>query len=657
MNLKKLALGLIWCYSIALFGQDKHEFGQLNKFEINFTEYPQDTTAHAIVLHERGEDRFAVINKRIQLVKKYHVKIKILDQHGFDQADISIRYYHTDQAREKVRDIRAITHNGVTKFWLKKDNIYVTDLTENWSEMRFTFPNVKEGSILEYEYELVSPYLFNLTGWSFQGDIPKVRSEFYAEIPGNYVYNRSFVGTLNLDVNESTIKKSCFKVPGYAVAADCEVIRYAIKDIPAFKEDEDYMLAASNYISRIDFEMSQHTSVNGNVENYTKSWKDVDREFRTDKDIGRQLTKQSFFGKNVPQMLFEEPDSLKRAMGIYDFVQNHFTWNNKYSIHKGSRVKSAFEKQMGSVGEINLTLINLLQLAGLKTDIVLMSTRKNGLPKRTHPVMSDFNYLIAIADIGGTSYVLDATDKYIPFGMLPFRCLNYYGRVMDFKNGSYWLTINPVKDNTRIVRGRVLLDMENNRITGDFKTSETGYFGVSKQKTIQSLSEDDYLIALEKKFSSENEGIISEYTNLNKVNSKSKVVEKFKLEWEQELNREVLYINPFFIRFFVQNPFVLEERNYPIDFGHPRIFTYQVTIQIPEGYSLVNLPENKAFALPENSGYLKLQCSNAGSFVTVLFNLKIDHSYYKSEHYNALKELFRNAVDIQKNTMIKLTKN
>ncbi|MEX0361904.1 MAG: hypothetical protein AB3N10_13065, partial [Allomuricauda sp.] len=585
------------------------------------------------------------------------VKIKILDRHGFDQADIAIPYYHTDQVSEKVQNIRAVTHNGIAKYWVQKAKIYATDLTENWSEKRFTFPNVKEGSILEYEYELVSPYLFNLTGWSFQSDIPKVRSEFYAEIPGNYVYNRSLVGSLDLDINESKLKKSCFKVPGFATAADCEVIRYVMKDVPAFKEDEDYMLAASNYISRIDFEMSEHKSVNGNVEKYTKSWKDVDREFRTDKDIGRQLTKQSFFGKNVPQMLFEEPDSLKRAMGIYDFVQNHFTWNNRYSIHKGGRVKSAFEKQMGSVGEIILTLINLLQLGGLKTDIVLMSTRKNGLPKRTHPVMSDFNYLIAKVDIGGTNYLLDATDKNIPFGMLPFKCLNHYGRVMDFKNGSYWHTINPTKNNARVVRGRVFLDMENNQLKGEFNTSETGYFGVSKQRTTQSLSEDDYLIALEKKFSPGIEGTISDYAKVEKLTNMSQVVEKFKLEWEQELNKKVLYLNPFFIRFFEENPFVLEERNYPIDFGHPRTFTYQIAIQIPEGYRIESLPEGKAMALGAKSGHLRFQCSSDQRLLTVLFNLKINHSYFNSEDYDALKEFFKNAVDIQKNTMIKFSKN
>lgn len=657
MNLRKLTLAFVCCYSIALTGQDKREFGQLNSFEKNFTEYQKDTTAHAVVLYEKGEDRFAVIAERIQLVKKYHVKIKILDRHGFDNADISIPYYHNRQTGEKVQNIRAITHNDIAKHWLQKNKIYTTDLNENWSEKRFTFPNVREGSVLEYEYELTSPYLFKLTGWDFQSDIPKVQSEFYAEIPGNYVYNRSLVGALSLDINESKLKRNCFKVPGVGTAGDCEVVKYAMKDIPAFKEDEDYMLAASNYIARIDFEMSEHKLINGSVEKYTKSWKDVDREFRTDKDIGRQLTKQSFFDKNVPQHIFEEPDSLKRAMEIYDFVQDHFTWNKKYSIHKGSRVKSAFEQKKGSVGEINLSLINLLQLAGLRAEIVLLSTRKNGLPKRAHPVMSDFNYLIAKVAIDGNSYLLDATDKNIPFGMLPFRCLNYHGRVMDFKNGSYWHTIVPEKNNARTVRGRVLFDMENDLVKGEFNTSETGYFGVFKQRKIKSLSEDDYLTEIENKFSPENEGILSEYAKIERLTNKKKVVEKFKLEWGKNLSSETLYLNPFFVKFFTENPFVLDERNYPIDFGHPRTFKYQVALQIPEGYSVEKLPTAKAIALGDKSGHFRFQCSTDQHSVTVLFNLKINDAHYPSEDYEALKELFKIVVDTQKNTLIKFTKS
>ena len=657
MNLKLLLLTLMGCYCFIVSGQNTtSEFGKLNAFERSFVSYDKDTTANAVVLFEKGNDHFEVVNNRIQVIKKYHIKIKILDSEGYDQATISIPYYKGDQAHEKVQRIKAVTHNGEVKHWVQEAKIFNKDVNKYWSERTFTFPAVEEGSIIEYQYELLSPFFFNLTGWTFQSEIPKVYSEYYAEIPGNYTYNRSLVGALKLDVNESSLKKRCFFLPGTASDADCEVVRYAIKDIPAFKEEEEYMLAASNYISKIEFEMSEHQSVRGGVKKFTKSWKDVDREFKADRDIGRQLSKKSFFEKSAPAELFTEMDTLTKAKKVYDFIQSHFSWNKKFSIHNDSRVKSAFENQVGSVGEINLSLVNLLNASGLKADIVLMSTRKNGLPKKSHPVMSDFNYLIAKIDIDGTSYLLDATDKEMPFGILPYRCLNYYGRVMDFKKGSYWINILPEKDNSRTMRGRINIDRENQLITGEFNSIETGYYAISKYKVLEKVTEDSYLSEIEESLSDSEEVSVAEYSQNEKNSDEKKISERFKFEWEGSFDSDILYINPFMVRYFKNNPFVLEERNYPIDFGHPRKFKYQVAIQIPEGYKVASLPEKKVIALADKSGDLQFLCTAQEQYISVFFNLGLKKAHYSPDHYEALKELFRIAVDVQKNSLISLEK-
>jgi len=199
-----------------------------------------------------------------------------------------------------------------------------------------------------------------------------------------------------------------------------------MKDIPAFKTDDDYMLAASNYISRIEFELSVYHRLDGTKDTYTKSWKDVDMEFKTDKDIGKQLSKKGFFEKNVPENLLSSGDQLTKAKNIYKFVQNHFTWNGQYSTYGKARVKDAFNSKKGNAWEINMSLINLLNAADIKTNLMLSSTRQNGLPKKMHPVISDFNYVIAKTEIDGKDYLLDATDKFTPFGTLPFNALNHY---------------------------------------------------------------------------------------------------------------------------------------------------------------------------------------------------------------------------------------
>ena len=113
------------------------------------------------------------------MITKYHAKKKILDKQGFSEAEITIPYYHNEERTEKVINIRALTHNDGVKFGVNQETIYDADINERWSEKRFTFPNVQEGSILEYTYEIQSPFLYNLNGWDFQENIPKV----YRNIP------------------------------------------------------------------------------------------------------------------------------------------------------------------------------------------------------------------------------------------------------------------------------------------------------------------------------------------------------------------------------------------------------------------------------------------------------------------------------------------
>ena len=289
----KYLLILLICTS-SIFAQDKVAFGELKESEKVFALYEKDTTASAVYLYEYGDNYFEIRDNYIWLITKYHAKIKILEKEGFEYANVEIPIYRTKDNKEKLVNVKAITHNDQSKIYVKKSEIFEEEVNEKRSLTKFTFPNVQEGSIVEYEYEMQSPFYFNFTGWNFQSEIPKIYSEFKAKIPGNWIYNRSLVGFLNLDVNEAIIVKGCFKFPGTKRDSDCEALRYVMKDVPAFKDSEEYMLSSNNYRSKIEFELSEYKSFYGGTEKFTKSWEDVDKEFKTDKDIGSQLRKKNF---------------------------------------------------------------------------------------------------------------------------------------------------------------------------------------------------------------------------------------------------------------------------------------------------------------------------------------------------------------------------
>ena len=156
---------------------------------------------------------------------------------------------------------------------------------------------------------------------------------------------------------------------------------------------------------------------------------------------------------------------------------------------------------------------------------MLLSTRDEGLPKQTHPVMSDFNYSIAKVEIEGKHYLLDATDKFMPFGMLPYRALNHYGRVMDYKNESYWFNIEPQIENQYLARVHLQFDEAGTKAKGVLDLHTLGYNAVSKHKDLARLSKEEYIDRMES--SIEGDFKIVSHQVFEKRNSERKVSERF----------------------------------------------------------------------------------------------------------------------------------
>lgn len=629
-------------------------FGKLTNFEKELTSYDKDPEANAIYLHERGDNYFKVIDRYIKLVKEYHVKIKILKEEGFEHGTVEIPLYHKGTSAEKITKIKAVTHNDGNQFNVLPTEIFTEEYSERWRIKKFTFPKLQVGSILEYSYTLVTPYDYKLDGWKFQASVPKLYSEFNATIPGNWVYNRALIGSLKLDVNDSHIKKSCFHVDGYPKSADCEVLKYTMKDIPAFKEEKGFMLAPENYRARLEFELSQYNKLDGTSRKFTKTWRDVDKQFRSDKDIGRQLTKKGFFERNVPEKLLTDGSDLERATNIYQFVQQHYNWDEKFSSFGEARVKDAFEAKKGNAWEINMSLINLLNAANIPANLMMLSTRQNGLPKKIHPVLGDFNYIVAKVKINEKEYLLDATDKYLPFGMLPLRALNHYGRVMDFKNESHWQDILPEGKNISQVRSQVVFNLEDERTEGVLDILNTGYNAIYKRKLIDLKTKEEYLDELEE--DTTGDFIITDYEFTKEKSDDKKVYERVKFELEDAFQGDKVYFNPFFVQFFESNPFKLEKRGYPIDFGYPMAFRYQVSISIPSGYRISEVPQSIEVNLAQTAVDLKFHVRQNESQVNLSYSLSLRRTHFQPEDYDAIKGIFNKAVELQKNSLVVLEK-
>lgn len=620
-----------------------------NDLEINT--YEKDSTANALVIYDYGNSY--VDQEDFDLKTEIKRKVKILNREGFEKATVTIHLYENTKAAQKVKNIVATTYNlidnNIVTTKLDRKDIFEEKYDENHTLVKFTLPNIKEGSVITYSYNLSSPFMFNYKGWSFQEDIPKLYSEYRASIPGNYEYNIKLVGGRKLKTNTNSVEKECLRAFNGGVA-HCGKYVYAMEDIPAFIE-EDYMTSKSNYLSRIEYELRIFRGFNGIVDNYTKSWETVDDELRKDANIGRQLAKSVDTETLLTPDILNETDLLKKAQSVYSYVQENYTWNDEYRIFHEVSVKDLIKNKSGNISSINILLHNLLEGAGVEVKPILLSTRNNGFATKIFPVISEFNYLIVQATINGKKYLLDATDKYLSFGEIPFRCLNGYGRILDLKKESDWVAIE--SEAPSIVQCKVELNLdEKEKISGNVYVKNTGYHALNSRKKFYQNKE-----AYINKKQDENPNIeISNHQVLSESKTSSDFIETYDIEYENSLTGENIYLNPFVIKFFNENPFKLQERTYPIDFGYKDTYYYTFRLNFGEGYSILEKPEDLALNLPNGKGQIIFSSSLVGNSINLIFRIKFNEAIYEPEYYPYLKEFMNKIVDIQTNSLILLKK-
>ena len=648
-SMKKLNLVLLLLFlCFQLYSQEDYEFGKVTQAELEMTVYENDSTANAVVLFEQGDIEFFEGSSSFYTRTKVYTKIKILNNEGFDEGTVEFIIYSGRLKKEKIRKIKGITHNGNTISELNEDDIYETDLSENYKKISFALPNIKVGSVIEYSYVFETPFTFKFKGWDFQSYIPKVESVFKAKVPPNFRYNRQLIGGLALSRNEAIIKKNCIAYLHMAGFFECEQLTYAMVDIPAFIE-EDYMTAPSNFISRIEFELAHYERNDGENWKFTQNWNEVDNHFNNDDSIGGQLRRNSFFEKNIPADILSEKDYLTRAIKIFQFIQNHYSWNGNHSLSAKMFVRKAFNAKIGSVGEINLSLINALNAFGIEAELVLLSTRDNGTPSKVHPIISDFNYIIAKIEVDKKTIFLDASDKTMAFGMLPFNCLNGDARVMDFKYGSYWEKVKPYTPTKHKINMFLNLDSIGNT-KGKMRIVHYGYNAINTREKLNLLKETKYLLD----FEGQNDNLIINNYNHKKLDNKEKsFTEEFEITIENDDTiGDKIILNPFFFTNVKENPFKLESRLYPVDFGFTKKNEIIITINIPENIEIESMPSNRSIVLPNNKGEMTYSSTFKNNKISINFKYLINEAVFYSNEYQNLKEFFNQIILSQNEPII-----
>ena len=105
---------------------------------------------------------------------------------GEESGSMSESVFGTD-ADENVENVKATAFNlegsKVAKTSMKKSSIATKQIDEHNYQLEFTVPNVKEGTVIEYEYTIHSQIFWELHDWYAQWEIPVVFAKLDMNIP------------------------------------------------------------------------------------------------------------------------------------------------------------------------------------------------------------------------------------------------------------------------------------------------------------------------------------------------------------------------------------------------------------------------------------------------------------------------------------------
>lgn len=654
--MKLLFTCILTLASVVLHAQ-KFDFGKVSEEEILEKVHPTDSEATAAVLYIKSKIYFEY-NDQWEYIQEVEARIKIYKKEGFEKATIEVPLYKPGSGSNEIfSGFKAFTYNldgkKISKDRVKSDGQFQEDYTDEWVLEKFTFPNIQEGSVIEYSYKITSPYIFSLPWFYFQQDIPVNFAEYTVDIPQYLGYKSFYKGYFSVNKDENREQREFTfryvprqKVGSYAKTEESTLNTamtktiYTAVNVPKVT-NEEYVNNINNYLTSIKQELEWIRMPEAATKSYTKNWDDVINTIVSSDRFGKELKEKNYFESDIAPLLANATTNLEKAVVLFEFLKNKMTWNGTYGKYTREGVKNAYKNKTGNVAEINLILTAMLRHAGLNANPVLSSTKSYGIP--LFPTVDGFNYLISAAEIDGQLLLFDATSTYSSPNILPERTINWIGRRVKENEQVKVIDLMPTKPSRRVTNLEVKI-LEGGKIEGKLRNTYTDYLALNLREKYASTNDAEYVEKVENNHINFK---VKEFSFQNKKDPYKPLIESYDFEKTNAFDQigDNFYIQPTFFLISTTNPFKSETRDYPIDFKFPTQETYLINIILPEGYQVESVPQSEIFELPNGLGDFKYLISQTENNIQIRINSNINSTMVPADFYTPIKDFFEGKIN------------
>jgi hypothetical protein len=653
--MKKRLLSLSVCLiaiCLAAFTQEKSKakFGNVKPEDFQTKVYAIDSSAAAVIIADIGSTEIVGNNKgTFSLLFKNYRRAHILNKNGYDVANVEIYLYNDGDDEEDIENLKAVTYNlengKVVETKLEvKSAVFKDKLDKNNFIRKFTFPNIKEGSIIEYEYRVKSDFIRNLQPWSFQGEYPRLWSEYNVAQPEFYNYVTLSQGYHPYAIQDQKRRRDNFvwadvrgteRSERESFSAEVTDYRWVMKDVPALKE-ESFTSTIRNHISRIEFQLQ---SVRDPLvyRPVMQTWPQVAKMLLESEYFGLQLSKDNgWMNEMMSEALKNASTPSDKAKNIYEWVRDNFTCTDysRYSMDQPLRTKA--KVRSGTVAEINILLTAMLRKAGFAAHPVILSTRSHGLTYSAYPLLGRFNYSICMMELDGQQVFLDASRPQLGFGKLSTECYNGHARVIDEQ--CLAIELNPSTLNEKKNSTVFIINNEKGKPIGSMQQVPGYYESYRLRNRIKENGKEQLMKDIQKGFGADITMSKERIDSLEKYEEPVGIFYEFDMNgWEED----IVYLNPMFGEGYKENPFKSAQRFYPVEmpFAMDEIFSLQ--FEVPEGYAVDELPKQAVVKLnEEEDAMFEYRISQSGNSISLRSRIRVKRAWFDPEEYETLREFF-----------------
>jgi len=490
-----------------------------------------------------------------------------------------------------------------------------------------TLPEVTVGSIVEYKYWLRGDeyYVYD-TEWIIEHDLFTVKEQFSFKYSGN---------------NELVYVTSP-GVPRQPSVPKRGVAELELENVPAFRAEE-HMPPEENYKMQVRFFFAKETR--GSPDRY---WQ----------ELGKMLaTKIEMFGGNhkevreaAAEAVGTETDPEKRLRKLYDRAQQirNLSYErtrteveqDKDKIKANENVADVLKHGYGTRRDITQLFAAMAKASGFDAAVLPVSSRRERFFEKSILSAAQVNSEVVGVQLNGKEIFLDPGTRFCPFGLI--RWMNTATTALRTdKNGGTLVTIPSTAPAKAITARTAVLKLADDgglsgEITVEFKAGEALEHRLEALQTDEAGRNKDLEDEVRAWLPSGATAKLSDSQGWEGTDTPLTARVHVEVPTFASMAGKRVLMPAYVFQQPQQYRLTGSSRKYPVYFPYPFAETDKVTITVPQGYTVENLPK-QADVKSEFARYQNSSQWNAGTLVTQRV-LVMGGTYFDVPAYPALKD-------------------